>query len=176
MRMFADYFQVPNVRLVRQGEVDVQHLLTSSAVLITDYSSVAWDFSFLHRPVLFFQFDRRTVGRRAGPAHRLLDPAARTDRDHADSGSSPCSARWWTPTSPWRRRTVPGPQAFLTYRDQRNCARILRDGHAGLDATHRTGPGAQRDLGPAALVAVPPRRPLLRLDAPAVRARSLAAA
>ena len=87
MRMFADFFTLPNVRLVRQGEVDVQDLLTSSAVLITDFSSVAWDFSFLRRPVLYFQFDRDSW-----PAIVLrtstTGAAARTDRDVADS----CSA------------------------------------------------------------------------------------
>ena len=31
-----------------------------SSLLITDYSSVAWDFYYLKKPVLFFQFDYET--------------------------------------------------------------------------------------------------------------------
>ena len=33
--------------VIVQGEVDVQHLLKESAMLVTDYSSVGFDFSFL---------------------------------------------------------------------------------------------------------------------------------
>ncbi len=57
IRMLEPFFAMPHVRFVSPGEFDVQDLLASSAVMITDYSSVAWDFSFLHRPVLYFHFD-----------------------------------------------------------------------------------------------------------------------
>ena len=176
MRMFADFFQVPNVRLVRQGEVDAQKLLTSSAVLITDYSSVAWDFSFLNRPVLFFQFDAgQLVGERAPHIDywtQLPGPIATTPQRLialAQRGGG-CRPRAWRPT--YRARAA----AFLAYHDQGNCARIYEMITRAWTPPYRTGPGAQRGLGPAALVAVPPRRPLLRVDAPAVRARSPAAA
>lgn len=66
--MFAD---VP-ARIISQGEVDVQFLLKQSALLITDYSSVAFDFSFLHKPVIYYQFDRsRFLGARG--SHLDLD-------------------------------------------------------------------------------------------------------
>src|SRR5699024_6201365 len=35
-------------------------LLMRSSLLITDYSSVAWDFYYLKKPVAFFQFDYAT--------------------------------------------------------------------------------------------------------------------
>lgn len=38
-------------------EYDVQTLLKESALLITDYSSVYFDFAYMHKPVLFYQFD-----------------------------------------------------------------------------------------------------------------------
>ncbi|GAB3527406.1 hypothetical protein GCM10027402_27840 [Arthrobacter monumenti] len=66
--MFAD---VP-ARIISQGEVDVQFLLKQSGLLITDYSSVAFDFSFLHKPVIYYQFDReRFLGNRG--SHLDLD-------------------------------------------------------------------------------------------------------
>lgn len=37
---------------------DVQQLLKESALLITDHSSVLFDFVYMRKPVLFFQFDR----------------------------------------------------------------------------------------------------------------------
>lgn len=38
---------------------DVQTLLKESAVLITDYSSVFFDFAFMHKPIIFYQFDKK---------------------------------------------------------------------------------------------------------------------
>lgn len=38
-------------------EWDVQELIKSSDLMITDYSSVAFDFAYLDKPVIYFQFD-----------------------------------------------------------------------------------------------------------------------
>jgi CDP-glycerol glycerophosphotransferase len=57
MRMFAEHFSAPHVRLVEQGEESVQRMLKRSSVLITDYSSVGADFSFLGKSVIYYQFD-----------------------------------------------------------------------------------------------------------------------
>src|SRR5699024_2194723 len=46
MRRFASHFSDAPIRVIDQGEVDVQQLLKESAMMITDYSSVAFDFSF----------------------------------------------------------------------------------------------------------------------------------
>lgn len=124
MRMFAEHFDIPHVRLVRQEEVDVQRLLKTSSVLITDFSSVAWDFAFLDRPVLYFQFDHQLlVNSRAphidfqtqlpGPVSTtqdalLRDVAAVLGRDAA-----------MEPT--YRERAG----RFLAHQDQRNCERIF---------------------------------------------------
>lgn len=37
---------------------DVQTLLNESKLLITDYSSVYFDFAYLNKPIIFYQFDR----------------------------------------------------------------------------------------------------------------------
>ena len=37
---------------------DVQQLLKESALLITDYSSVFFDFAYMKKPVIYFQFDK----------------------------------------------------------------------------------------------------------------------
>ena len=44
----------PLVRIVRQSDCDVMALLQQNRLLITDYSSVGFDFSFLGRPVVLF--------------------------------------------------------------------------------------------------------------------------
>ncbi|PWZ82970.1 CDP-glycerol glycerophosphotransferase family protein, partial [Staphylococcus pseudintermedius] len=38
-------------------DVDVQRLIQESQLMITDYSSVAFDFSFLNKPVIYYQYD-----------------------------------------------------------------------------------------------------------------------
>lgn len=45
------------IRILSQKEYDVQTLLRESALLITDYSSVFFDFAYMRKPLLYFQFD-----------------------------------------------------------------------------------------------------------------------
>ena len=45
------------VEIVHPGQVDVMDELCKSKLLITDYSSVAYDFTFLNRPSILFQPD-----------------------------------------------------------------------------------------------------------------------
>ena len=58
MQQYRELFDDVNMRVISQGEVDVQLLMKESAVLLTDFSSVGFDFSFLHRPVVYYQFDQ----------------------------------------------------------------------------------------------------------------------
>lgn len=59
MQPFIDYFDVPpHITSIKQGDVDVQKLIKESKLMITDYSSVAFDFSFLDKPVIYYQFDK----------------------------------------------------------------------------------------------------------------------
>ena len=43
---------------INHGNVDYQNEFVSSALLVTDYSSVFFDFGFLRKPVVYCQFDR----------------------------------------------------------------------------------------------------------------------
>lgn len=44
-------------RVVSFGEIPLDELIRSSHMLITDYSSVSWDFFYLGKPIIFYQFD-----------------------------------------------------------------------------------------------------------------------
>jgi CDP-glycerol glycerophosphotransferase len=72
MQAFTPTFSGAPARVISQGEVDVQHLLKESAALVTDYSSVGFDFSFLHKPVLYYQFDQERFLGKEG-SHLDLD-------------------------------------------------------------------------------------------------------
>ena len=72
MQPHADLFDLSRVKVIRHGELPIQDLLLRSAAMVTDYTSAAMDFSFLDRPVVYYQFDRtRFLGKR--PSHFDLD-------------------------------------------------------------------------------------------------------
>ncbi|MFQ3782975.1 CDP-glycerol glycerophosphotransferase family protein [Staphylococcus saprophyticus] len=45
------------INYITLGEKTVQELLIDHDILITDYSSVSFDFSYMKKPVVFFHFD-----------------------------------------------------------------------------------------------------------------------
>ncbi|WP_313405377.1 CDP-glycerol glycerophosphotransferase family protein [Aeromicrobium sp.] len=72
MRFFGSALDAEGVTVLQQGDVDVQTLLRTHAAMVTDYSSVGFDFSFRGRPVFYHQFDREQfLGKR--PSHLDLD-------------------------------------------------------------------------------------------------------
>lgn len=59
MRECLDFF--PNTDLVKTVEhVEYDKVFSESALLITDYSSTAFDFAYLRKPVLYYQFDKES--------------------------------------------------------------------------------------------------------------------
>lgn len=46
-----------NVILAHFSDYDVQKLLKDSALLVTDYSSVYFDFAYMKKPLIYYQFD-----------------------------------------------------------------------------------------------------------------------
>ena len=72
MQRFRNFFDDCKAKIIKQGEVNVQQLIKESMLMITDYSSVGFDFSFLEKPVIYYQFDReRFIGKK--PSHLDLD-------------------------------------------------------------------------------------------------------
>src|SRR5699024_8430333 len=59
---YISKFQInsKHIKVFQFGEARINELLMRSSLLITDYSSVAWDFYYLKKPVAFFQFDYAT--------------------------------------------------------------------------------------------------------------------
>src|SRR5699024_8875750 len=50
-----------HVEVRSYSEINVQDVLAQSAVVVTDYSSIAFDAAIVHRPVVYYQFDRDRV-------------------------------------------------------------------------------------------------------------------
>lgn len=51
-------FKHERIMIIPATEVDYNKVFKESNLLITDYSSVAFDFSYLKKPLIYFQFDR----------------------------------------------------------------------------------------------------------------------
>ena len=58
MYPFIEFFKSPSMRItiVSIGE-DIQEYFNKCDLMITDYSSVAFDFAYLGKPILYYQFD-----------------------------------------------------------------------------------------------------------------------
>ncbi|MFS0754943.1 CDP-glycerol glycerophosphotransferase family protein [Noviherbaspirillum sp. 1P10PC] len=60
--MYLDWFEVPaHVEIMKQGPAgSMQAVFRRAAMLVTDYSSVAFEMALLDKPTVYFQFDRAT--------------------------------------------------------------------------------------------------------------------
>ena len=63
MQHFVGLFssQSPHIIIADNRHYDVQPLLKESALLVTDHSSVHFDFAYMKKPVLYYQFDEEQV-------------------------------------------------------------------------------------------------------------------
>lgn len=46
-----------HIEIVSNGQEPINELMMKASMLVTDYSSVAWDFMYMNKPVAFFHFD-----------------------------------------------------------------------------------------------------------------------
>ena len=60
MQHFSNLFKTKNFSIIKFGEDTVQNLLKESALLITDFSSVYFDFGYMLKPIVYYQFDEAT--------------------------------------------------------------------------------------------------------------------
>jgi glycosyltransferase involved in cell wall biosynthesis len=59
MHAYLDQFRLPDfVEILSYDDVDVRQMLVQARVLVTDYSSIAFNMAYLQRPTVYFQFDR----------------------------------------------------------------------------------------------------------------------
>lgn len=55
-----------NIRIVQPGEIQVNELLMRASLLITDYSSVAWEMYYQNKPTIFYHFDINDYNKHQG--------------------------------------------------------------------------------------------------------------
>lgn len=57
INVFTSKFE--NIEIVSNGKYDFSYLINNCSIFITDYSSVAFDVSYLNKPIYYFQFDEK---------------------------------------------------------------------------------------------------------------------
>jgi CDP-glycerol glycerophosphotransferase (TagB/SpsB family) len=116
---------LPHVKISVPG-ADLQDALARSNLLITDYSSVAWDFLYLDRPVLFYQFDREEFEQHRGAYMDLGDLFGPVAREPVEAASLTCrfletgfdAAGYGMQMARWKEKA-------FQYHDERNCERVV---------------------------------------------------
>ena len=108
-------------------EYDVQTLLMRCSLLITDYSSVFFDFGFMEKPVIYYQFDLEEFrkfhyqeGYFSYEEHGF-GPVVQTEEELADAVEA-CVENGFRLQSEYRNRL----EAFYPVRDEMNCERTYQ--------------------------------------------------
>lgn len=107
------------------ADFDVQTLLKESRLLVTDYSSVFFDFAYMRKPVVYFQFDQDEFFSKHynrgyfsyqkmgfGPVTACVESTVEAVIQSAECG--------FLPTDAYRARM----EEFFPLYDQKNCERI----------------------------------------------------
>lgn len=109
------------VKIGKPGEYDTQTLLKSGSILLTDYSSVFFDFVYMDKPVIFYQFDQEDFFSKhyasSGESYPFGDIF--TDEDGFVNEIEATVNRGYTMKKKYQDDT----RSFYKYRDQKNCER-----------------------------------------------------
>jgi CDP-glycerol glycerophosphotransferase len=110
------------------GLSDPQPLFAEAGLLVTDYSSVAWDMLYIDKPVIFYQFDpERFAAARGGylEPDQLPGPLA-SDPDGVVALVDAYLTGAWRNDSGWTSRMRSGQERAFAFRDSGNCERIVQ--------------------------------------------------
>lgn len=107
-------------------EYDIPTLMRESKVLVTDYSGVGFDFAYMYKPVLYYQFDQAQYYAshyQRSEAYNMADEGlgqvVETEQALLDALEQIIKAQCAMPAM-YKERV----NAFFTYHDNDNCARI----------------------------------------------------
>ncbi len=60
MQKYLDCFTTKSKNVeILSTETDIQTIMRKSSIMLTDYSSVAMDFAYMRKPIVYFQFDKK---------------------------------------------------------------------------------------------------------------------
>lgn len=129
VQKYLRHFQSGSDRIILAdfANYDVQTLLKESKLLVTDYSSVFFDFAYMRKPVIYFQFDQdeffsKHYNRGYFSYQKMgFGPVTESVESTVDAmiRSAECG---FLPTDTYRKRM----EVFFPLYDQKNCERIYQ--------------------------------------------------
>ena len=121
--VIADIPEHKNIKKIKTDQFILQELIASHSLLITDYSSVAWDFLYQNKPVIFYQFDQDDYIRYKGSYidfnKDLFGDVCKLEEELLIKIEL-CIKNNFTPSADSELRR----KKYFDYFDQNNCARI----------------------------------------------------
>lgn len=130
LQAHLDDFRNDNITVLGHADIDsMQDLFASASMLITDYSSVAFEVAYLQRPILYYQFDKEQV-------FSGWHTTQKGYFDYEDNGFGPVAIDESSlldsleqmlindcePTAPYDQRM----QDFFAFRDGKCCERVYK--------------------------------------------------
>lgn len=127
MQQYTDAFDKINsnkIEVVKLGKKTVQQLLKESTLMITDYSSVSFDFTYMQKPVIYYHFDTKRFFQ--GGSLRPLEETFLGDVVHSEEELLKSLRRHlkrgWTE----KKAVSENRKMIFNYSDKQNAARIFQ--------------------------------------------------
>ena len=129
MQALLEQLQIPeHIHVCSHAGTSIQELFASATMLITDYSSVAFEVAMIDRPVVYYQFDER----------EFFDQQTSYTRgyfDYRQDGFGPvvtahteviaAANEILENRGSWHETYGPRIQNFFAFQDDENCARVV---------------------------------------------------
>jgi CDP-glycerol glycerophosphotransferase len=113
--------KIDEIVIANRNNYDVQDLLKSSELLITDYSSVHFDFTYMKKPVLYFHFDDGHYEK--GYFDYSLDGFGEICR--SVDRLIDCIEESFTRNNICKKTYIKRSEKYFEFRDENNCKRIF---------------------------------------------------
>lgn len=108
-----------HVKIVSNGQEPINELMMKAKMLVTDYSSVAWDFMYMKKPVAFFHFDLPIYEKVHGAYFDMEKDLGRSSTKTPEALVALISS--WMRGEKWHE---PNVNKFF-HTDQNNCSRAI---------------------------------------------------
>lgn len=126
---FQRYFQhfksssSKNIKFLDPSE-SLQSYLVSDDILITDYSSTAWDFYYMNKPVIFYMFDREEYIQTKGSYIDLYTESIGrivTNQNELLQQLKQTTQNYYAEVEKFKKNK----HHYFKYEDQQNCKRVM---------------------------------------------------
>ena len=116
----------PRINILTIDDTQLNNLIMSCKVFITDYSSVCWDVLYLNKPVLFYQFDYEKYKNTTGS---YIDMERDLPGDRSTSINGLCDNLQRLINSDFRMSYKYQLKRNLSFRyfDKNNCVRLVQE-------------------------------------------------